>query len=393
MNLDLIQSYMQSQAINGWLLYDFRGSNPILAQLLPGERWTTRRLLFFIPAVGEPRLLVHHIDHGQFRTPYCPIDTYLTWQDLQAWVASKARGRVAMEYSPGGHLPVIGIVDAGTIELVRACGAEVVSSANLVQVSVAVWSQEALAGHHRASAHCARIMKNAFDYIRTYHARGTAVTERDVQASILAEFASAGLETADAPIVAVNGHAGDPHFEVSVGNSATIVRGDWILIDLWAREPGTQNIFSDITWVGFAGSSPPARHLAVFHAVKAARDAALALAQSRWREGAALKLPRVQGWELDDAARNQIVAAGLADGIKHRTGHSLSAGPKVHGVGVNIDNLETHDTRELLPGVGFTIEPGAYFHDLGVRMEINVYVDPTQGPVVTSCVQDAIELV
>ena len=390
MNLTLIQTYMQSQSIDGWLLYDFRGSNPILTQLLPGKRWTTRRVLFFIPAKGQPRLLVHHIDHGQFQSPGYPLDNYLTWQDLRAWVAQHAAGRVAMEYSPGGHLPAMGIVDAGTVELVRSCGADVVSSANLMQASVAVWSPSAIAGHARASEHCARIMKGAFDYIRTHHARGADVTEHDVQRWIQGEFAAAQLETADAPIVAVNDHAGDPHFEVSATAPSRIVRGDWVLIDLWAREPGTQHIFSDITWVGYAGRADqlPARHRAVFEAVKAGRDAALTFAQQRWSRGEV-----TQGWQVDDAARAEIQAAGFGSGVKHRTGHSLSAGPKVHGVGVNIDNLETHDTRELLPGIGFTIEPGAYFHDLGIRLEIDVYMDPAKGPVVTSCIQDEIEFI
>jgi len=390
MSYAAIQSFMREQKIDGWLLYDFRGSNPILAQLLPGKRWTTRRVMMLIPAEGEARLLVHHIDSGMFKGAAVAQDLYLTWQELRAWVAkqTEGKGRVAMEYAPGGSLPVMGIVDAGTIELVRSCGVDVVSSANLVQVSVAVWSADAVAGHARASKHCARIMLGAFDLIRARLKASAAVNEYEVQQWIVDEFKRAGLETADAPIVGANGHAGDPHFEVSATSPTAIVKGDWILIDLWAREPGEENIFSDITWVGYAGTTVPARHRAVFEAVKAARDAGVACVKRGWDAKQA-----VQGWQVDDASREQIVKAGFASGIKHRTGHSLSAGPKVHGMGVNIDNLETHDTRELLPGVGFTIEPGAYFADLGVRMEINVYMDPFRGPVVTSCVQDEVEFV
>jgi Xaa-Pro aminopeptidase len=214
------------------------------------------------------------------------------------------------------------------------------------------------------------------------------VNEHEVQQWIMGEFAKAGLETADTPIVAVNGHAGDPHFEVSATDPSPIRRGDWILIDLWARAPGEENIFSDITWVGFAGDRVPDRHRKVFEAVKAARDAGVAAVVDAWKRG-----EQVQGWQVDRASRERIINAGFADGIRHRTGHSLSAGPKVHGVGVNIDDLETHDTRLLLPGVGFTIEPGAYFHDLGVRMEINMHMHPQRGPVVTSVVQDDVELV
>ncbi|MBS0195179.1 MAG: aminopeptidase P family protein [Planctomycetes bacterium] len=389
MNFDAVQQYMRDQRIDAWLVYDFRGNNPVLAALLPGKRWTTRRVLLMIPARGEPRLLIHHIDSGQFKGCTVAHDLYLSWQDLRAWIARHLEGvgRVAMEYAPGGSLPVVGIADAGTVELVRSFGADVVTSANLIQVSVAVWSAEAVKGHAIASAKCADIMQSAWALIRSNLASKTPINERQVQAHIEGRFKSEGLETADAPIVGVNGHAGDPHFEVSQTDSSLIKPGDWVLIDLWARLPGEENIFSDITWVGFAGRDVPARHRAVFNAVKAARDAGVACAQKGWSD----KRP-VQGWQVDEASREQIVKAGFGDGIRHRTGHSLSAGPKVHGMGVNIDNLETHDTRELLPGVGFTIEPGAYFPDFGVRLEIDMYVDPAKGPVITSCVQDDIVL-
>ncbi|MCX5688642.1 MAG: M24 family metallopeptidase [Planctomycetota bacterium] len=389
-NLASIQSYMREQRIDAWLVYDFRGNNSVLAALLPGKRWTTRRVMMLIPVEGQPRLLVHHIDHGQFKNVSTPLDLYLSWQDLHAWLARNLSGlsRVAMEYAPGGTLPVMGIVDAGTIELVRSFGVDVVSSANLVQVSVAVWSDAAVKGHTYASEQCGRIMKEAFALIREHLAADSAINEYQVQQWILQEFLQAGLETADTPIVAVNGHAGDPHFEVSATSPSLIRKGDWILIDLWARVPGEEHIFSDITWVGYAGTTVPERHRKVFEAVKAARDAGVARARLGWER----KEP-VQGWQVDEASREQIVKAGFADGIRHRTGHSLSAGPKVHGMGVNIDNLETHDTRLLLPGVGFTIEPGAYYSDLGVRMEINVYMDKVKGPVITSCIQDDVELV
>ncbi len=207
-----------------------------------------------------------------------------------------------------------------------------------------------------------------------------------MQRQILDGFRVAGLETPEPPIVAANEHGGNPHFEVAETGSAAIKRGDWILIDLWARVPGDDDIYSDITWVGYAGDQPPERHMAVFNAVKGARDASLARAQHGWKN-----TQRVQGWQLDEAAREVIIGAGFGSQIRHRTGHSLSAGPLVHGVGMNLDNLETHDTRDMLPGIGFTIEPGVYFPEpggFGVRLEINVHVDPVKGPVVTSCIQD-----
>ncbi|MGH7178364.1 MAG: M24 family metallopeptidase, partial [Tepidisphaeraceae bacterium] len=209
-----------------------------------------------------------------------------------------------------------------------------------------------------------------------------------VQQHMMARFAAMNLETPDPPIVAVNAHSGDPHFEVSETSPATINRGDWVLIDLWARVPGDENIFSDITWVGFAGKDVPSRMRDVFEVVRGARDACVARAVTAF----AASQP-VHGWELDEAARKVIIDAGFGQFIRHRTGHSLSPGPRVHGVGVNIDNLETHDTRQMLPEIGFTVEPGVYLPEFGVRLEIDVFNDPVQGPTVTSGVQDDIVIV
>lgn len=416
MHLPDLQAFMIESRIAGWLVFDFRGSNPTLARLLPlpaghptGRRFTTRRALLWVPQRGEPVLLSHHIDRGAFEGARLAgsvaplrIDGYLTWGELHAWIAARVAEagamnggpRLAMEYAPGGSLPVVSVVDAGTVELVRALGAEVVSSANLIQAAIARWSGAALESHEWASREVARVKDSAFALVRERLRAGAPVTEADVHRHIHAEFKRAGLETPDGPVVAVNEHGADPHFEVSLDDPAPIRHGDWVLLDLWARRPGDEHIFSDITWVAYApgpgpAASVPARHRRAFEAVKAARDAAVALAQSRHGDRRA-----VQGWELDDAARAKIVEAGFGPYIRHRTGHSLSAGPMVHGVGVNIDNLETHDTRDLLPRVGFTVEPGVYIPTgpdapgFGVRLEINLYVDPATGPRVTSCIQD-----
>jgi Xaa-Pro aminopeptidase len=202
-------------------------------------------------------------------------------------------------------------------------------------------------------------------------------------------FRDAGLEADEGPIVGVNEHGGDPHFEVSSTNPSPIKKGDWVLIDLWSRYPGEENIYSDITWVGYCGTDVPAKHRQVFEVVRAARDASVKCCQDAW----AAKRP-LQGWELDDAARLTIINAGFERGIRHRTGHSLSPGPRVHGLGFNLDNLETRETREVLPGLGFTIEPGIYLPDapdrLGVRLEINMYIDAVKGPIITSCFQKEI---
>ena len=407
-NLADLQAFMRDQRIGLWLVYDFRGSSSVLARLLPppagSRRWTTRRVLLAIPAAGEPRILVHAIDAAQFEFTSKSRDVYLAWPELQTWLSGQIEThgpRVAMEYSPGNALPVVSVTDAGTIDLARALGAEVVSSANLIQHCIARWSAAALASHEWASREVARVKDEAFVMIRDRLAAAAPVSERDVQQLILQRFAAAGLTT-DEPVVAVNEHSADPHFEVAHAGSSPINPNDWVLIDLWARRAGAgggargnaapteDNIYSDITWVGFAGrdSDIPSKHREVFDAVKQARDASVDLAQQAYR-----KKQQLQGWQLDDAARNVLIASGHERHIRHRTGHSLSAGPMVHGLGVNLDNLETHDTRDILPGVGWTVEPGLYFPGpggFGVRLEINMHACPTRGPVVTSCVQDRI---
>jgi Xaa-Pro dipeptidase len=248
---------------------------------------------------------------------------------------------------------------------------------------VATWSPAARTAHEAASKDVGRIKDEAFALIAQRIAAGQAVNEYEVQQHILQGFTAAGLETSEPPIVAVNAHSGDPHFEVSATDPAPIHGGDWVLIDLWARRPGEENIYSDITWVGFVGNRVSAKQQEVFNVVKAARDGALQRAVQAWQTQ-----QRIQGWELDEAARQVIINAGYERYIRHRTGHSLSPGPLVHGLGVNIDNLETHDTRDLLPGLGFTIEPGIYLPEFGVRLEIDVFVDPQRGPTVTSVIQD-----
>jgi Xaa-Pro dipeptidase len=388
-----IQHAMREQKIDAWLVYDFRGSNQVFTRLFPsptGKRHLTRRVLLLIPASGEPTILHSPLDGPGLRDITLPKTEFLGWADMQSRLSAALQpgSRVAMEYVPGGALPVMSIVDAGTVELVRSFGVEVVSSANLVQLSIARWSPDAVAKHAIASQKVAAIKDAAFDLIRQRLAANKPINEHEVQQFIVQRFDAEGLQYPDPPIVGVNAHAGDPHFEVSAKDPAPIRKGDWILIDLWARIPGDDNIYSDITWVGFAGKDVPAKHREVFNAVKTARDAAVKLSQDAWRAKR-----RIQGWELDAAARAEIIKAGYEKAIKHRTGHSLSPGPLVHGMGVNLDSIETRDTREVLPGLGWTVEPGIYLPEFGVRLELNMYADPQKGPVVTSCVQDDIVLV
>lgn len=394
--IERARAFMRGSGIDAWLVHDFRVNNPAFATLLPPppgtKRWTTRRCDLFIPATGQPVLLVHAIDAAQFdHAEGMGIErrVFLTWRQWQEAIHGLVKGRrVAMEYSPDNALPVVAIVDAGTVELVRSAGAEVVSSADLMQACVAAWSSVAVERHAEASAHVARIKDRAFDLIRSALAQGRTIHEHEVVSAIHGWFREAGLEWPDGPIVAVHEHSADPHYEPSESRPTPIRPGDWVLLDLWARFPGEENIFSDITWVAFAGSRPEPEHQRVFEVVRSARDAAVALARSAWE-----KKEPVRGWQLDDAARNVIVAAGFEHAVRHRTGHSLSPGPYVHGMGMNLDNLETHDTRLMLPGIGFTVEPGIYLDGhFGVRLEINLHVDPVKGPVITSGVQDQIVL-
>lgn len=385
MNIAEIQRALAAEKIDSWVVWDFRGSNPILPRLMPGKRHLTRRVVLVIPAAGEPFLAVSPLDANQFEsakiggTPV-RVEIYNGWRGLHAWLATNLAGRVAMEYSPGNALPVMSQVDAGSVELVRSLGVEVVSSANLVQASAARWGPEGLANHRKASAMVDEVKNAAFAHIGKALAEGRTIHEHEATQFIRDGFTSRGMEWPDGPIVAVNGHAGDPHFEPSERVPTVIEKGDLILIDLWARVPGDENIHADVTWMGFAGDKVPEKIQQAFESVLAARDAALARAKERWKTG-------VQGWELDDAAMDVLRASGHEAGIKHRTGHSLSQGPMVHGLGMNLDNLETHDTRPMLADTGFTIEPGVYYPDFGIRSEINVYVDAKEGPVVTSQVQ------
>jgi Xaa-Pro aminopeptidase len=387
--LAAVRSFMKDQRIDGWLVYDFRGNNNVFSRILGGRKPSTRRAFIWIPADGEPVLLHNGLDEASFRAAKINKELFLSWRDLHAWLSNKLAGksRIAMEYCPGATLPIASVVDGGTLDLVRAMGVEVVSSANLIQISAAIWSAQAVKNHEHASREVNRIKDEAFALIGSKVRAGERITEREVQCFILDGFKKMNFEIPDGgePIVGANEHSGDPHFEVHAEGSSVIARGDWVLIDLWARVPGEENIYSDVTWTGFVGRDVPEKHMKVFRTVLAARDASLKCATEAWSARRA-----VQGWELDDAARNVIVSAGHEQHLRHRTGHSLSAGMMVHGIGMNLDNLETHDTREMLPGIGFTIEPGIYLPGaggFGVRSEINVYVDPDKGPVVTSGIQ------
>ncbi len=373
MDIAGVQAALKADGIGGWLLYDFRGLNPIAVDVTgvarQGGHLATRRWFYLIPADGEPRALVHAIEpHALAHLPgtsqrYAGRDQLAA--GLERLVAGV--GRVAMEYSPKCAIPYIARVDAGTIELIRACGVEVVSSGDLVQRFATIWNAAAIRTHQDASGKLHRVKDRAFDAVARRIHDGEETTEYDIQQLMAAWFREEGLVSDSDPMVSVAEHAGNPHYLPTAAVHRPIRRDELVLLDLWGKlgQPGA--VFADITWMGFTGPRVPERYTRAFAAIRDARDAAVRLVQSATREGRDLR-----GWEVDRAASSVLHDTGYGDRILHRTGHSL--GESVHGNGVNMDDYETHDDRRLLAGAGFTIEPGVYFEDFGVRTEINMIV-------------------
>jgi Xaa-Pro dipeptidase len=373
LDIAAIRAALDADGLDGWLLYDFRGINPIARDVTgvgrQGGHLATRRWYYLIPAHGEPRALVHAIEPHSLAHLPGTTERYAGRDQLVAGLKHLLTGlrRVAMEYSPGCAIPYIARVDAGTIELVRDCGVEVVSSGDLIQRFSAVWDAEEIASHVRASEKLYRIKDQAFESVARRVRDRVPTTEYDIQQEMAGWFRDEGLVTDSDPNVSAAANAGNPHYLPTAEVSRPIHADDLVLLDLWGKldQPGA--VYADITWVGYAGARVPDRYARAFAAVAAARDAGTALVQGRIRRGEV-----VHGWEVDRAAATVLRDAGFGPQILHRTGHSL--GETVHGDGVNMDDYETHDDRRLLSGTGFTIEPGVYFPDFGVRSEINVVV-------------------
>ena len=383
-----VQRALKEDGIDGWLLYDFQKQNPIAARLVGtpagGGHMATRRWFYLIPAVGEPRALLHaieahNLDHLPGRTILYAGRAALE-DGLRALL--DGIGRVAMEYSPGNAIPYVSRVDAGTIELVRQSGVEVVSSGDLVQRFDGLWDAEGLASHRDASERLYRIKDRAFEEVRRRLADGVPTTEFDIQQQMVAWFAEEGLVADSPPNVSAQSNAGNPHYLPTATRHRAIRPDELLLIDLWGKRQAARAVFADITWVAFTGHEPPAEMARAFGAIAEARDRAVAFVQDAARVGRP-----VRGFELDRVARQVIEEAGLGAGILHRTGHSL--GEEVHGNGAHLDDYETHDERRLMPGSIFTVEPGVYFETFGVRTEINVAWGP-DGPVVTGPSQTGI---
>ena len=369
-SLPLIQKAIKDSGTDGWLIFDFHGLNPIAAGMLRLEGMTTRRLFAFIPREGAPVAISHAIEQGPWK--HWPAEwkklEYSGWRVLESTLAELVGGkRVAMEYSPGDAVPYLDRVPAGVIEMVRAAGATVESSADLVTRFYAVWSDEQLASHQRAAETISGIAHEAMKLAGERAGSGSPMNEYELKQWILDRFAKEKLETDHGPIVAIGPNAANPHYEPTADESAPIERGAILLIDLWAHEPDG-GVFADQTWMGSLGE-PDARSVKVWEAIRDARDAAIALL----RERLAGSMP-VRGGEVDDAARGVIEERGFGPQFIHRTGHSID--PRdLHGSGPHIDNLETREERTLLPGVGFSIEPGVYLRDdVGMRTEVNAFM-------------------
>ncbi|GAA5514433.1 hypothetical protein Dcar01_03188 [Deinococcus carri] len=372
-------------SVDGWLLYDFQGLNPHARTVLglPAGAHLTRRFFVWVPREGQAALLHNHIEGGTWATLTQDWDMerrpFGSHAELEAALREVVAGRtVAMEYSPHGAVPYVSRVDAGTLERVRAAGAEVVSSADLLQ-SFLVWSPEDLAAHRRAAAVLMRAKDDAFRLIHERLRAGEPVTELDAQAVIERAIADAGMSSGHPVNVSFGANAADPHYQPEGEKNATLQRGECVLIDLWAQEAGRP--FADVTWVGYAGE-PGNEYREAWEAVRGARDAALTLLRERY---AAEGWGHVQGWEGDRAARD---AMGEQWGrhFLHRTGHDL--GVQIHGSGANLDDYETHDTRTLTPGLAVTVEPGTYPREkgFGIRTEVDVFLAP-EGPQVTTDLQ------
>jgi len=380
-----IQAALREAKLDGWLFYDHHRRDPIAYRVLGiAPAMVTRRWYYLIPATGEPSKLVHRIEKGNLAGLPGAEHEYSSWTEQREKLKTILAWRkiVAMQYSPLNDIPYVGLVDAGTIELVRSMGVEVVSSGDLVQLFEARWSAAALASHLGAGRGVHAAVRQGFALIRDAILSDKPIGEFDVQQGIARALNASGLVADEAPIVAVNANSSRPHYSPSQTTSQPILPGDFVLLDVWAKQRVPGAVYFDITWTGFVGGEVPRRHAEIFDVVREARDAAVGLVQNAMRAGAA-----IHGYEVDDAARAVITRHGYGDYFVHRTGHSI--GQDVHGNGANMDNFETRDDRRIIPGTCFSVEPGIYLPEFGVRSEVDVYVEERDARV-TGEVQQAI---
>jgi Xaa-Pro aminopeptidase len=372
MIIESIQQELRSAGLDGWLFVDHHQRDPLAYRILGlrARGHVSRRWFYFIPATGSPMGLVHQVEPAALDALPGEKLRYMRWQEQEAGLRRilQGSGKVAMQYSLRGAIAYVANVDAGTVELVRSMGVEVVSSAELVQLFEARWTPAMLERHFEAGRHVDEIRREAFDYIRRMTRADKPLTEYDVQQFVMQRFSEAGMVTNCGPIVAVNAHSSDSHYSPPAEGSSIIRRGDLVLLDLWAKMDADDGVYYDSTWMAYCGNVPPARMVAVFEVVMGARDVGIELVNQAMAAGRTIR-----GCDVDDAVFAFIDSHGHGNHVKHRTGHSL--GREVHGVGANIDNTETHDDRAIIPRTCFTIEPCIYLPEFGMRSEINVYVD------------------
>jgi Xaa-Pro dipeptidase len=371
MKVSEIQRRLAAAGLDGWLFYDFRRSNPIAYRTLelPDDLVVTRRWYYFLPAAGEPRGLVSALEPSNLDGLPGEKRVYRTWEERRTALEAilPRGGRVAMEYSPLNAIPYVSTVDAGTVELVRSFGVEVVSSADLVQETAARWSDAQRLAHISASEALIAIKDRAFAEASRRLRSDEPLSDFGLQQFMLRLYREAGLVTDGPPIVATNAHCSNPHYMPTPENQTPIQRGDVVMLDFWARLDRPNAVYADHTWMAFAGDRIPARLADVFGIVATARDRAIDFVRDAVDRG-----QTIQGWQVDDAARGVIVERGYGDFFVHRTGHSIDL--EVHGNGANMDNYESHDERTVMAETGFSIEPGIYLPEFGVRSEVNVFI-------------------
>jgi Xaa-Pro dipeptidase len=381
-----IQSELKAAKLDGWLFYDHHHRDPIAANVLglDPKAMITRRWFYFIPAQGEPRKLVHRIESVVLDSLPGAATQYSGWEELHKSLAKLLRGarKIAMQYSPENNIPYIGLVDAGTIELIRGLKKKIVTSADLVQQFEATWSVEQLDSHLEAGRRIDRITREAFDRAAHFVREGRPIREDELQAWILAQFKEASIVTSDPPIVAVQPNNGNPHYEPRAGAGLTIRAGDLLLLDIWGKLDNADSVYYDITWVGYLGEKVPESYAKIFAIVRDARDAAVEFVKKGIAKG-----DDIRGWQVDRVARKSITKAGYGKYFVHRTGHSI--GRETHGNGANMDSLETRDDRKIVPRTCFSVEPGIYLPEFGIRSEVNVYIDGSKARV-TGAIQTKI---
>jgi len=375
-HIESLQKALQQDKLDGWLFYSFRGSDPIAENILKLDhaKFTTRRWFYLVPAKGTPQKIVHAIETGTLDSLPGDKHVYLPWQQLHQHlrVALAGMKKVAMQYSPLNAIPYVSRVDAGTVELIRSFGVEVVSSADLVQVFEAVWTDEQLETHLYAAKHMREIVDEIVREVGRRVRDNALVTEVEIQDFILKQYDRRDLTAGHPPIVAINAHSADPHFAPNLEDNLPMRRGDFLLVDMWSKRRVPHAVYDDITWTFFIGDSVPDEHQRIFEVVRDGRDAAIKSAQQRYPTGETL-----YGWQIDDQARQSITKAGYGEFFIHRTGHSIHE--EVHGNGANIDNLETQDNRRLMARTCFSIEPGVYLKgNFGVRSEVDMYLSESE---------------